>query len=31
MEDESLYWMKIFQKQGIKGYRRGSAGRERRM
>jgi hypothetical protein len=23
--------MKIFQKQGIKGYRRGSAGRERRM
>jgi hypothetical protein len=31
MEDENFYWMKIFQKQRIKGYRRGSAGRECRM
>jgi len=31
MEDENFYWMKIFQKQGIKGYRRGSGGRECRM
>jgi hypothetical protein len=28
---ENFYWMKIFQKQGIKGYRRGCAGRECRM
>jgi len=28
MEDENFYWMKIFQKQRIKGYRGGSAGRE---
>lgn len=31
MEDENFYWMKIFQKQGIKRYRRGSAGRECRI
>jgi hypothetical protein len=31
MEDENFYWMKIFQKLGIKGYRWGSAGRESRI